>query len=75
MVSANPRPGPTPDLKRRVLAAVQAEPAPTQRATRQRAWLIFGICTAIALANNNDDEAQQQRRRRPPLAVTRLPRL
>lgn len=41
--------GPPADLKRRVLAAVQSEPAPTQTAVRQRAWLTFAICAAIAL--------------------------
>lgn len=45
-----PEPGPAPDLKRRVLAAVQAEPAPTQRTMRQRGWLTFAICTVVALA-------------------------
>jgi len=45
-----PQPGPTPDLKRRVLAAVQTEPAPTQSAVRQRGWLTFFICATIALA-------------------------
>ena len=45
-----PQPGPAPDLKRRVLAAVQTEPAPTQSAVRQRWWLTFAICAAIALA-------------------------
>jgi hypothetical protein len=39
-----------PDLKRRVLAAVRTQPAPTQSAVRQRGWLTFGICAAIALA-------------------------
>jgi hypothetical protein len=37
-------------LKRRVLAAVQAEPAPTNTAVRQRGWLTFGVCAAIAVA-------------------------
>lgn len=41
---------PPPDLKGRVLAAVQAAPAPTQRAMRQRAALVFAICATIALA-------------------------
>src|SRR5262249_57029694 len=52
VVTGTPPPqfGPAPDLKRRVLATVQAEPAPTQRTVRQRGWLTFGICTAIALA-------------------------
>lgn len=45
-----PHSGPAPDLKRRVLAAVQTEPAPTQASVRQRAWLTFGISIAIALA-------------------------
>lgn len=51
-MTATPPPhfGPAPDLKRRVLATVQTEPAPTQRTVRQRGWLTFGICTAIALA-------------------------
>ena len=40
-----PEPGPAPDLKGRVLAAVRAEPAPTQSAVRQRGWLTFAICT------------------------------
>jgi hypothetical protein len=39
-----------PELKGRVVAAVQAEPAPTQRAVRRRGWLTLGICAAIALA-------------------------
>ena len=50
MMSANPRSGAAPELKRRVLAAVQSEPAPTRSAVRRRAWLIFAVCTAIALA-------------------------
>jgi hypothetical protein len=33
-----------------VLSAVQAEPAPTQTAVRQRGWVTFAICAAIALA-------------------------
>jgi hypothetical protein len=41
---------PVPKLKGRILAAVQAEPAPTQRAERQRGWLTLGICAAIAIA-------------------------
>lgn len=45
-----PELGPAPDLKRRVLAAVRTEPAPTQRTVRQRGWLTFAICTAVALA-------------------------
>jgi hypothetical protein len=45
-----PQPGPSPDLKRRVLAAVQSEPAPTQHSVRQRGWLTFAICAGIALA-------------------------
>lgn len=40
----------TPDLKRRVLEAVRAEPAPTQSAVRWRGWLVLSGCTAIALA-------------------------
>jgi hypothetical protein len=41
---------PLPELKGRVLAAVQAEAAPTQRAVRQRGWLTLGISAAIAIA-------------------------
>ena len=41
---------PLPDLKGRILTAVQAEPAPTQRAVRQRGWLTLGISAAIAIA-------------------------
>jgi len=50
MVTANPRPGPAPDLKQRVLSAVQSEAAPTRSAVRRRGWMTFGICAAIALA-------------------------
>jgi hypothetical protein len=45
-----PERDPAPDLKRRVLAAVRAEPAPTHRAVRQRAWLVLGTGAAIAFA-------------------------
>lgn len=45
-----PTSGPTLDLKRRVAAAVRAEPSPTRVAARQRGWLTFAISTAIALA-------------------------
>jgi hypothetical protein len=41
---------PLPELKDRVLAAVRAEPAPTQTAVRQRGWLTLGISAAIAIA-------------------------
>jgi hypothetical protein len=44
------QPGPAPDLKRRVLAAVEAEAAPTQSTVRRRGWLTFAICAAVALA-------------------------
>ena len=50
MVSATFKNGPAPDLKRRVLAAVQSEPAPTRSAVRRRTWVTFTVCTAIALA-------------------------
>ena len=45
-----PQRDPAPDLKRRVLAAVRAEPAPTHGAVRQRAWVVLGICAMISLA-------------------------
>jgi len=48
--TARPEHDPTPQLKRRVLEAVRAEPAPTRAAARQRAWLALAACTAIALA-------------------------
>jgi hypothetical protein len=41
---------PAPDLKRRVLAAVESAPALTQRAVRQRGWVTFAVCAVIALA-------------------------
>jgi hypothetical protein len=44
------QPGPAPDLKQRILATVQAEPAPTRSDVRARGWLTLGICSAIALA-------------------------
>jgi len=43
-------PGSAPDLKRRILAAVQAEPAPTRNAVRRRGWVTFAICAPVALA-------------------------
>ena len=46
----SPHHGLAPDLKSRVLAAVQAEPAPTQTAVRQRGWLTLAISAAITLA-------------------------
>ena len=48
--TARPHDNPAPELKRRILAAVRAEPAPTRAATRQRAWLALVVCTAVALA-------------------------
>ena len=48
--TVRPEHDPTPELKRRVLAAVRAEPAPTQGAARQRAWMALAACTAVALA-------------------------
>lgn len=48
--TALPELEPAPDLKRRVLSAVRAEPAPTHAAVRRRAWLVLGTCVAIALA-------------------------
>ncbi len=45
----SPHPGPAPELKTRILTAVQKESTPTRRAVLQRAWLTLGICTAIAL--------------------------
>jgi hypothetical protein len=44
-----PTPAPAPELKRRILAAVQADPAPTRTAVRQRGWLTLGVCVAVAL--------------------------
>ena len=41
---------PAPELKQRVLAAIQAHPAATRRVVRQREALVLGICVAIALA-------------------------
>jgi hypothetical protein len=41
---------PDPDLKRRVLEAVRAEPASTRDTLRRRAWLLLGVCAAIAVA-------------------------
>jgi hypothetical protein len=41
--------GPTPDLKGRILTAVQAEPAPARTAVRQRAWLTLAISALVAL--------------------------
>jgi hypothetical protein len=43
-------PGPAPDLKRRVLAAVRTEPAPTRAAVRRRGWMTFAVSAAVALA-------------------------
>jgi hypothetical protein len=45
-----PERDPTPDLKRRVLSAVRAEPAPTYGAERQRAWLVLGASVVVAVA-------------------------
>lgn len=45
-----PERDPAPDLKRRVLAAVRAEPAPTQTAVRQGAWLALAAAATIAVA-------------------------
>jgi hypothetical protein len=42
--------GPSPDLKRRVLGAVAAAPAPTRSEVRRRGWLAFAVSAAIALA-------------------------
>jgi hypothetical protein len=50
MTTVLPESNPTPDLKRRVLAAVRAEPALTHSAARQRAWLVLAACATIALA-------------------------
>jgi hypothetical protein len=49
-MTPRPEPGPAPDLKRRVLAAVRADPAPTQQAVRRRGWATFAACAAVALA-------------------------
>ena len=46
----NSQGGPTPDLKRRVLTAVQAQPAPARRGVRRRWWLTLGISIATVLA-------------------------
>jgi hypothetical protein len=43
-------PGPLPETKGRILAAVRAEPAPTRNEARQRAWLTLGIAVATAIA-------------------------
>lgn len=40
---------PASDLKARVLAAVQAEKAPTRKETRQRGWLLLAIAVAAAV--------------------------
>jgi len=42
--------GPAPDLKRRVMAAVQTAPAPTRSTVRRRGWSIFVVGVAVALA-------------------------
>jgi hypothetical protein len=41
---------PSAEMKLRVLAAVQAEPAPTRQAAHRRAWLALGIAAATAVA-------------------------
>jgi hypothetical protein len=43
-------PDPSAELKLRILAAVQAEPAPTRHAAHRRAWLALGISAATAVA-------------------------
>jgi len=48
--SSSPHYDLAPELRRRVLAAVQAEPSPTQAAVRQRGWLTLGIGAAVAVA-------------------------
>jgi hypothetical protein len=48
--SRPPTHGPSAELKGRVLAAVQAEPAPTQSTVRRRGWLTLGISAAVAVA-------------------------
>ena len=41
---------PASDMKARILAAVQAEQAPTRSETRQRGWLTLAIAVAAAVA-------------------------
>jgi hypothetical protein len=41
---------PAAELKRRVMAAVAAEPAPTRDILRLRAQMVLGVCAAIAVA-------------------------
>jgi len=50
MTSPGPSHDPAPALKRRVLAAIRAEPAPTRETVRRRAWLLIGLGIAVALA-------------------------
>jgi hypothetical protein len=52
MTTTTDAPGrdPAPDIKRRILESVRAEPAPTHGAVQRQAWLALGACAAIALA-------------------------
>jgi hypothetical protein len=50
MTSPWPSQDPAPALRRRVLAAIRAEPAPTRQTVRRRAWLLIGLGITVALA-------------------------
>ncbi len=50
MTSSWPPQDPAPALRRRLLAAIRSEPAPTRQAVRRRAWLLIGLGITVALA-------------------------
>ena len=49
-MTTEPERDPAVELKRRVLAAVRTEPAPTRAAVRRQGWLALAVGAAVAIA-------------------------